>query len=567
MNTELPPSWLMTDIRSFALDIRPGFARQPNESNEGCRQLRMPSISRSGFIDYTVSKFVDASDEEKAKYSVRKGDVIFNNTNSPELVGNAAVFEDETECVLSNHMTRIRVDERIVFPPYLAAVLHRYWRTGQTQRRSKQWINQAAIDIGTLSRFRIPLPPLSEQQRIVDILQEAEEIRRLRAQAEAKTAELIPALFHFAFSHSMGSTNKAKMIRLEEIADVQGGIQVTKSRDNAPLKVPYLRVANVQRDALDLAEMKEIGLTEAELERTRLLKGDILVVEGHGNPDELGRAAIWTGEIDPCTHQNHLIRVRCKPGTDPAYVLSMLNGALGRRHFLTAGNTTSGLNTISTNIVRNFRMPVPTGKAMAEFATLREATLGLIGLEARKMNIVAGKLTVSLSAHAFTGKLTEAWREARPKLLAKESRKRDDELAMAAGEEVMVNFSLADPDEERELFQLPTGFNKEQVRLWFEMKRLNLKKELPRYFTAEHLAEQMKGPLHRHSQAIESHLTVFAVRGIVIPVSRAREAVPGKPFAASYRLPMNEEGAPPEQRDDVKAERMKHQRTSAAGKR
>jgi hypothetical protein len=92
-------------------------------------------------------------------------------------------------------------------------------------------------------------------------------------------------------------------------------------------------------------------------------------------------------------------------------------------------------------------------------------------------------------------------------------------------------------------------------------------KKQPLYFTAEYIAEQIKGPLHRHPQAIECHLTVFAVRGIVIPVSRARDAVPGKPFAASYRLPMNEEGAAPEQLDDVKAERMKYQRTLAAGKR
>jgi type I restriction enzyme S subunit len=195
----LPSPWPIAQMRKFCLGIQPGFARQPNDIAEGTLQLRMPSISRSGFIDFTVSKFVDATDVERSKYGVRKGDVIFNNTNSPDLVGNAAVFDHDVECVFSNHMTRIRFNKNVILPSFLAAVLHRYWVTGQTQKRSKQWVNQAAIDVDNLSSFRIPLPPLSEQQRIVDIFQEAEKIRRLRAEAEDKTAELIPAIFFETF--------------------------------------------------------------------------------------------------------------------------------------------------------------------------------------------------------------------------------------------------------------------------------------------------------------------------------------------------------------------------------
>ena len=110
------------------------------------------------------------------------------------------------------------------------------------------------------------------------------------------------------------------------------------------------------------------------------------------------------------------------------------------------------------------------------------------------------------------------------------------------------------------------GFNREQRQMLSQIHALDLKKKLPRYFTAEWIADQIIGPLHRHPQAIESHLIVFAVRGIVIPVSRARDAVPGKPFAASYRLPTNADDTTPGQRDDMKAERMNHQRARAAGK-
>ncbi|MEO5897507.1 MAG: restriction endonuclease subunit S, partial [Vicinamibacterales bacterium] len=68
--------------------------------------------------------------------------------------------------------------------------------------------------------------------------------------------------------------------------------------------MPYLRVANVYRGVLDLREIKTIRATEAEIARTTLLKDDFLVVEGHGNPSEVGRGALWDGSIPGCVHQN-----------------------------------------------------------------------------------------------------------------------------------------------------------------------------------------------------------------------------------------------------------------------
>jgi len=194
----------------------------------------------------------------------------------------------------------------IALPEYVAQFL-RSRREALLQKNQGSTI--AGITRDSLALEQIPLPPLSEQRRIVESLQEAEEIRRLRALAESKTAELIPAMFHSSFGSMFLASKQGTRKRLGDVADVQGGIQVSKRRENLPRKAPYLRVANVQRGAISLEEVKEIGVTEAELSRTSLKKGDILVVEGHGNPEELGRAAIWHAAIDVCTHQNHLIRL------------------------------------------------------------------------------------------------------------------------------------------------------------------------------------------------------------------------------------------------------------------
>jgi type I restriction enzyme, S subunit len=111
---------------------------------------------------------------------------------------------------------------------------------------------------------------------------------------------------------------------------------------------------------LELSEIKLIRMTESERERTLLQTGDVLIVEGHGNPKEIGRAAVWDGSIDPCTHQNHLIRVRVyKDLLAPHFLETFLNSESGRSILIKSGKTTSGLNTISTRNVKAVQLLLP----------------------------------------------------------------------------------------------------------------------------------------------------------------------------------------------------------------
>jgi type I restriction enzyme, S subunit len=83
------------------------------------------------------------------------------------------------------------------------------------------------------------------------------------------------------------------------------------------------------------------------------------VVEGHGNPREVGRVAVWDGSLRPCVHQNHLIRVRCGDICRPQFLSAYLNSEAGRRTIIRSGKTTSGLNTISTSNVKQTEIFLP----------------------------------------------------------------------------------------------------------------------------------------------------------------------------------------------------------------
>lgn len=148
-------------------------------------------------------------------------------------------------------------------------------------------------------------------------------------------------------------------VRINDLAEVQGGIQKTQLRTPVKQHFPYLRVANVQRDALRLDEIERFELTIEELERWRLVAGDLLIVEGNGSAEEIGRCAVWTGAIDPCVYQNHLIRVRCFQQDFMAFIKLFLNAPSGAEEMKRLAITTSGLYNLSVGKIRNYAVPVP----------------------------------------------------------------------------------------------------------------------------------------------------------------------------------------------------------------
>ena len=218
-----------------------------------------------------------------------------------------------------------------------------------------------------LENLKIPLPPLEEQRRIAAILDKASAIRSNSEKAAKNAADIKASLFDEAFiTHDRHG--HWEQLALGELCDVQGGLQVTSARSAMPIRVPYLRVANVLRGKLDLAEIKEINCSQPELDRTRLQSKDLLVVEGHGNPNEIGRVAMWIEQPGEMVHQNHLIRVRSKTSLlDPEFLCFYLNSTMGRRHLRQRANTTSGLNTISTSVVKSAPIIVPPIDAQRSF--------------------------------------------------------------------------------------------------------------------------------------------------------------------------------------------------------
>ena len=164
------------------------------------------------------------------------------------------------------------------------------------------------------------------------------------------------------------SGGKYPVTTLGQTAAVSYGIQKCPANRPGQHPRPYLRVANVQRDALDLREIKYIDVPDSELPGLLLESGDLLVCEGN-SADLVGRPAIWRGEVPECVHQNHILKVRVdRSKVMPEFLLDYMSSAPARNHFRARAKFTTNLASINSNDLRDLQFPLPSLTAQRQIA-------------------------------------------------------------------------------------------------------------------------------------------------------------------------------------------------------
>jgi type I restriction enzyme M protein len=156
-------------IGEICLDLQSGYSCSSNkQTTTGVPHLRSQNITDQGQLVWEGAKFVPLDiAAENESYALRKGDILFNNTNSVELVGKTCLFDSVDRAHYSNHTTRLRVNEARALPRFVALALHQLFKRGHFARICTRWVGQAGVSTTLLKEVEIPLPPMEEQRRIV----------------------------------------------------------------------------------------------------------------------------------------------------------------------------------------------------------------------------------------------------------------------------------------------------------------------------------------------------------------------------------------------------------------
>ena len=375
------------------VDILSGFAFKSSQFNDNKRGL--PIVRIRNVKPAFSETYYDGEFNEK--FLLNNGDI---------LIGMDGEFNCEKwqggKALLNQRVCRIKsisdfLDDQYLFY-YLSPVL-------KIIEGKSNFVTVKHLSVKQIQEIKIPLPPIASQRRIANILDKADEIIRKRKEAIALTEQLQKSIFLDMFGDPVINPKGWEKVKLAKISNIQGGLQVTKKRESNPIEVPYLRVANAYRDSLNLNQIKTIFVTQQELNKTSLKKGDILIVEGHGNKTEIGRSCVWDDSISNCVHQNHLIRVRVDDNiAESIYVSNFLNSIGGRSQLIKLGKTTSGLNTINTSNVKGIEILLPPIKIQKKYITIQETIFQYIQ-KLNQQQKESENLFNSLLQKAFKGEL------------------------------------------------------------------------------------------------------------------------------------------------------------------
>lgn len=294
MESQLPVGWSVAKLGDVVAEAKAGFACGQRDDS-GVIQLRMNNVDTRGNFLWNDFIRVPAEQAEIDEYRLLPGDVLFNNTNSTELVGKTALFGGHCEPVVySNHFTRIRVVEDRLDAVYLSFWLNAQWQRGIFARICNRWIGQSAVKADKLLALTIPLPPLPEQKRIAGIVQQqmaAVEQARCATGTRLQAAKQLPIAYlesAFALYRSKAWPEK----RIEDFAGTCSG--ATPSRGQADYfigRIPWVKTGELRDSTIEDTEehVSDKALEDCSLP---LLPVGTLLIAMYGQGQTRGRTGL-----------------------------------------------------------------------------------------------------------------------------------------------------------------------------------------------------------------------------------------------------------------------------------
>jgi len=348
------------------------------------------------YISDTPRKLTQAGLENCSAAILPPGSVLFSS-RAP--IGHVAV---NTVPMATNQGFKSFVPKKVVAAKFL------YWWLKANRGYLESLGNGATfkeVSKAIVSRIEIPLPPLSEQRRIADVLDRAEVLRVKRRAALAELDELTQSIFLDMFGDPATNPKGWPVLAMGNmINDVSNGM-TRRRKDTEDGRDIVLRLRDIRAGWIDFSEVNRITLAPAEIERYRILPGNLLFIRVNGNPDYVGRCALFTGYNEPVFFNDHVMRVDLKEKlVDGIFVTTILNSHYGKRQIASHRKTSAGQHTINQEGLGAIRLPLPPLALQRQFAA-RVAAVERLKAAQRASLAELDELFASLQHRAFRGEL------------------------------------------------------------------------------------------------------------------------------------------------------------------
>lgn len=360
----LPPGWRWSRLDELAAPVPNAITDGPFGSNlktehytpAGPRVIRLQNVGDGEFIDASAHVSTERF-ELLRRHEVVAGDVVIAALG--EILPRACVVPNSVgPAIVKADCPRIRphpeVDSR-----YLTAALNSALVRDQAAAIIAG-VGRPRLNLSKVKGLLIPTPPAAEQRRIAERLEQLVGLCAFGLseldQAATRSTLFLSAIIRDTFARA----NHSGTSPLNTVADIRSGLTKGRRTKDETREHPFLRAANVRQGELDLAVIKTIPATDAEAGRFKLIRGDVLMVEGSGSAHRLGQGWVWDEQVEGCLHQNHVFRARPDQlKLRPEYLAWFLQSQQARRYFAANAKTTSGLSTINRTQVGGLPVPLP----------------------------------------------------------------------------------------------------------------------------------------------------------------------------------------------------------------
>jgi len=195
-----PKGWMMETVGNVIESADYGSSTKASDDSSGLPLIRMGNVDFAGTLNLTSLKFVNLSNAEAEKYRLRAGDILFNRTNSKDLVGKTGLWGDEREAVVASYFIRLRVDRDRLHPCYLWAFMNSRHMKRVLFDTARGAIGQANINSKELKAFPVAVPPLKLQQNYAARIEDIRSIQSQQSAASATAQATFDALLSRVFA-------------------------------------------------------------------------------------------------------------------------------------------------------------------------------------------------------------------------------------------------------------------------------------------------------------------------------------------------------------------------------
>jgi len=375
------------------------------------------AIDRSLKVITSTPEILGVDAPSRARKEIREGDILVS-TVRPNLNAIAVVPQHLDGQIASTGFCVLRPNKSAIVGKYLFYFTTTPPFVGILSGKIRG-AHYPAVSDSDVKEIELPLPTVSEQHRIVEILDQADALRKRRAEADAKAARILPALFYKMFGDPLALISSGEGIPLSELeVDMQNGFACGEK--DVEYGVPHLRMNNIDDAGVLNLELVRTVPFDRDTERYRLMEKDVLFM-GTNSEDKIGKTCLFLPP-DERTYlfSNHLIRLRVSDSRiTPEYLAGFLHLLWSKRFFPSIAKRWVNQSAVAQSSLAALRIPLPGERSLQVFTTTFQNLLSLRAQQVRSGETLDQTFSVLLH-RAFTGNLTAKWREAHMKELLPE---------------------------------------------------------------------------------------------------------------------------------------------------